>query len=108
MRVGDQPEITTHNRECGYYDGFVNSSAHVTIPCATELVGRYVSIQLSEHTRNEHGSSAPSDLMLTLCEVVVMGYFYKGNSKIALQSQKGVTAYHSCVSTPFWHFRAEF
>lgn len=79
VRVGDQPEITTHYRECGYYDGFVNSSAHVTIPCTPGLVGRYVSVQLSEHTRYAPGSSVASDLILTLCEVVVTGFYYRGS-----------------------------
>ena len=69
MAVGDDADVTTHT-ECGSYPSpeATATVAKYVVPCRD--VGRYVSIK----------RSGGEDLhLLTLCEVIIMGYVYNGD-----------------------------
>lgn len=71
VRVGNESAVGTHT-ECGFYDGIVPQAGRATISCPPNLVGRYVSIQQSQKSIFYYGR------YLTLCEVVVTGYYLEG------------------------------
>ena len=103
VRIGNDPDISTHT-ECGYIDrqgghfsrrdsysrGYVDMGMHMMdsssdqvhvliVYCVhSPLIGRYVSLQKAPNARDV--------TELLLCEVMVLGYQYRGKSQKCFNS----------------------
>lgn len=84
LAVGDDADVSTHT-ECGSYPNTDATTTDVkyVVPCRD--VGRYVTIKRSGGRELN---------LMTLCEVIIMGYVYNGDGSTG-KATEAVESYRS-------------
>ena len=87
--VSNSSDFPQHMDLCGVYPGAVPSAGSVTIQCEAPRIARYVRVENGDDVHDKH--------VLTLCEVVVMGYKVADCSECA---EGGCDSLNGCVNCP--------